>query len=265
MPSPIRLRPRAKRLLDYTDTDIVDRYLEFLLASKDRHLWVGKVLIDVDQVIRRRFACTTHLCLWSKRDGHAPHPVRSRHSCCVDLDVQLLPTEVEAIERHLPKVLAGHADVAGHVAEHGFWRYDEEWWKILQKKGDGSCAFLTYSPEMGQHVCGLHATALRERISLAQIKPLICRMFPIFLLETGDQHILTCYGPETHRLLFDEEYTRMNCLHDNPHATDHVYRALRGALEALIGPEGYRQLAEAAEEILARDTGNGSSNGGNGR
>ncbi len=253
----IRLQRHAQRLLDHCDLDIVDRYLEYLLERPERHLWIGKVLIDVDQVVRMKFACDTHLCLKHSKNPEKPHRFKSRHSCCVDLEVQLLPTEVEMIERHLPAVMAGHADVAKHVRRHGFWTHDREWSKIIQKKRDGSCAFLTYHPGLRQQVCSLHATALRDGIPLPAIKPLICRMFPVFLLESSEgQHIITCYSEKTHPLLFEEEYTRMNCLHANDRATEPVFRALRNGLTALLGEEGYGLLCREAERILA---------GGNGR
>jgi Fe-S-cluster containining protein len=251
----IRLRAKARRLLDYTDSDIIDRYKSHLLESPDRHIWVGKVLVDVDEVIRRRFACDTRLCL-----EHASGAAKSKHSCCYDLDVTLLPNEVEAIERRLAKVLAGHPAVRGHVEESGFWQHDADWWRILQKKRDGTCVFLDHSEKLGFH-CSLHATALRERIPVSSIKPLICRMFPLVVLEADGDHIITCYGEKTHRVLHSDNYETMNCLHPNCYAGTPVYIQMRSTLETLIGPEGYRVLAAKAEKILAKDEGNGHDAG----
>lgn len=248
MSTEVRLRPQAQRLLDHTDSDIIDRYRDYLLASPDRHFRVGEVLIDVDEVVRRRFACDTRLCL-RRVNGRT----RTKHSCCFDLDVTLLPTEVAKIERHLGRVLAHHPRIRRHVERSGFWRHDEEWWTILQKKGDGTCVFLDWDERLGHH-CALHATALREGLPVAAIKPLICRMFPLFVLETDGQHIITCYGERTHRILHSDEYERMHCLHPNPRAGTPVYIVLRGALETLLGARGYRQLAAKAEKILAKET-----------
>ncbi len=264
MATAIRLSPRAKRLLDHTDTDIVDRYRDYLLESPDRHLWLSKsVLVDVDGIIRRRFACDSHLCLKHRvRDGQIK--VKTKYSCCWDLEVQLLPTEIEAIEKHLPKVLAHHPAVKAHADAKGFWEHDEEWWKILQKKKRGDCVFLDQCGENGQSLCSLHATALREKMKLGDIKPLICRMFPIFILETDDVNIITFYCEETHPILFaDDEYEKMHCLHANEHATEPVYRHMRDALLALVGEDGYAKIESEAKKILARDAkkteGNGSS------
>jgi Protein of unknown function (DUF3109) len=253
MPPTIRLSSKAKRLLDHTDTDIVDRYMEYLTEEPDRHIWLGpKLLIDVDQVIRRRFACNTHLCLkQSRAKSNGKIKAKTKYSCCWDLEVQLLPTEIEAIERQIDLVLPHHPDVARHVRKHGFWKYDSEWWKIFQKKKNGSCAFLTWSEEMGMHVCSLHATALREGFPLERIKPLICRMFPLFLLETDDINIITFYCEETHRILFEDDYERMNCLHENEHAVDRVYIAMADTLRSLVGANGYEKLEREADRILA--------------
>jgi Fe-S-cluster containining protein len=258
----IRLQARAQTLLDNTDSDVVDRYKEYLLDDPDRHLWLSKtVLVDVDEIIRRRFACNTHLCLKHSRGKDGQPKVRTRYSCCWDLEVQLLPTEIEAIEKNLDRVFKRHPRLERHVEKRGFWKYDDEWWKILRKKKDGSCIFLDHSEELGMSVCALHSTALSEKIPLPKIKPLICRMFPIFLLESDDVHVVTCYGERTHRILFDDDYETMNCLHPNEYATDHVYRFMRSTLEALVGKDGYTKIEREADQILAAD----ESRDGNGR
>ena len=113
----------------------------------------------------------------------------------------------------------------------------------------------------GMSVCALHSTALSEKMPLEKIKPLICRMFPIFLLESDDVHVVTCYGERTHRILFDDDYETMNCLHPNQYATDQVYRFMRSTLEALVGKDGYAKIAREADKILAAD----ESRDGNGR
>jgi hypothetical protein len=249
MTSSIRLRPKPKKLLDHTDTDIIDRYKDYLLEDEDRHIWLSKtVLIDVDQVVMKRFACDTRLCIKHKKSGGA----KPKYSCCWDLEVQLLPSEIPMVERHLDAVFEDNPRTRRAVGEEGFWEYDEEWWKILRKKEDESCVFLTHSDELGRQVCALHATSLKRGIPLEEIKPLICRMFPLFLLETDDINIITFYSPDTHRLLFEEEYTRMNCLHKNEYMEDRVYVYMKQTLVDLVGEEGYALLDREAERILRK-------------
>jgi hypothetical protein len=171
--------------------------------------------------------------------------------------VQLLPTEIEAIEKHLDKVIEHHPRLANPVEKRGFWKYDVEWWKILQKKKNGSCIFLDNCESLGQHACALHDTALREGLGLGEIKPLICRMFPLFILETEDTHIITCYSPDTHRVLFEDDYEEMRCLQSNRRPTERIYIVMHETLETLVGKDGYRKLAAEADKILARDESNG--------
>lgn len=262
MPRTIHLDARAKKLLDHTDSDIIDRYRDYLLEDSDRHLWLSKtVLIDVDQIIRRRFVCDTHLCLKHRNQPNGKVKVKTKYSCCWDLEVQLLPTEIEAIDKHLPTVLERHPDVKKAVEKDGFWKYDSEWWKILSKKKNGSCVFLDHIDDLGMSACSLHSTALATGIDLPDIKPLICRMFPIFILETEDVNIVTFYSEETHRVLFDDDYERMECLHDNDLATDYVYLFMRGTLESLVGKDGYEKIAAHADKVFARD----AKRSGNGR
>ncbi len=65
-------------------------------------LEVDGVLVDVENVVRRRYRCDTSCCI-----GEAPPGGRSSHvgDCCHGAEVRLTPHEREGLRAHLQGVL----------------------------------------------------------------------------------------------------------------------------------------------------------------
>jgi Fe-S-cluster containining protein len=141
-------------------------------------------------------------------------------SCCCELTVDLTWDEVRRIEAHLPRireVMEGAEQAPGlEVLDEGrFYEVAEGFTPQLAKHRWG-CVFA--HREQGQAFrCAVHAAALRHGLPVTSVKPNICSMWPLILIEyqTG-QYVLSAITDETGPLLEDEErHARYACLRND--------------------------------------------------
>lgn len=147
------------------------------LAMRGQLGAAGDLLLDLP-ALAAPYACEPDTCTPGRR---AP---RTR-SCCADLDVELAPEEVAAIEAHLPAVAAAMAPVDPRWAE-GAPTWQEA--STLSRPGK-RCIFAV--PEADGLRCGLHRLEDADGLPRGTVKPLPCRLFPLIVVDLGDQRLLT--------------------------------------------------------------------------
>jgi hypothetical protein len=94
------------------------------------------------------------------------------------------------------------------------------------------CIFLEHTGPRG---CGLHRAALMHGFDPAEIKPGVCRLYPLSLLER--------------RLGLSPDFDRYSCANDEGPT---VYRLMRGAVGEAFGPELVEELDRMESGIVKR-------------
>lgn len=241
------LRPQARHWLrspstggSAGDPEGAEEWTAWALGRMARGavLDVGGVLVD-RAVLEQRFECVPGRC--------APGPERGRHrSCCADLDVALVPAEVNRLCRHtwrLAAWLAGREPrLAGSLEATGsrpFWLAADG--AHLTRPGQ-RCVFSRLDRQ-GHIRCHLHGYARNRELELAVVQPLPCRLFPLVLVDlpTGGVLLTTLYRHTT-RLVGTFPVARFPCLSDPtlPEAT----RSLARELDWLFGSGFSRALRQ---------------------
>ena len=147
------------------------------LAMRGQLGSAGPLLLDLP-ALAAPYACESGTCTPGMR---AP---RTR-SCCADLDVELAPAEVAAIDAHLPALAAAMAPrdprwAAGPPAWHEAG--------TLTRPGR-RCVFAVPTPAGAR--CGLHLWEDETGAGRGTVKPLPCRLFPLIVVDLGGQLLLT--------------------------------------------------------------------------
>jgi hypothetical protein len=101
----------------------------------------------------------------------------------------------------------------------------------LEDESSG-CVFLEHSGERG---CGLHRAALEHHFDPAEIKPVVCRLYPLSHWQR--------------RLGLSPDFDRYSCANDEGPT---VYRLMRDVVSAAFGPALVEQLDAIEAEILKR-------------
>ena len=91
---------------------------------------------------------------------------------------------------------------------------------------ESGCVFLDHTGPRG---CGLHKAALEYGFSPAEIKPAVCRLYPLYLDEG--------------HLALSSDFDRYSCANDGDQS---VYRVMREELANLYGDDLVRTLDELA-------------------
>jgi Fe-S-cluster containining protein len=95
---------------------------------------------------------------------------------------------------------------------------------------DGACVFLAHD----QRGCGIHRTAIEQGWALRDVKPAICRLFPL--------------SYEADAIVIADEYTDYSCAHvDGPT----LYRLSRDTLGDVFGADLVTALDAAEARFLA--------------
>ncbi len=256
MPKPRRLPLAAvgepgqvlDRFLEELDWSPTRKYVE-LLRDRGDLLVVGRVDVDVPQILLRHFQCDARRCIeW---DGDAPLVDRS---CCCRYDVPLSRRDCEVVLRHLPKArpLLPPGYRLRDPRENPF-RPDEEYGpELCDDNPLGGCELNIYVD--GRCRCALHTAALAAGENPLDWKPIACALWPLtvnaYEAEGKERRLLLTVYCEENEALFDGDDDPFACLVDQNPAYPRTYQSERGTLEYLFGEAWYRELEEAAQPIL---------------
>ncbi len=222
---------------DSYEQDIILKYLEYLRET-DNAIEVGNVVFDVEQIVRRKFVCDTRLCL-DRRNGH----FAKRRSCCTDYAVRVSSEEMARIRDFMPQIESAYPDVGEAAkAAGGFYEYDDWYDRVLRKKPEGTCIFLSDQGHNNFH-CAIHGACLKHKKNPFRMKPSACALFPLCYLEHEDGFILTAYSMQNVRVIEDEnEPIPFDCCAPNPLATRPMYVEMKDTIIQLLGEDCYQGL-----------------------
>jgi hypothetical protein len=195
-------------------------------------------LVDVE-IFTITFAadCMSHACRCRDADD-----VQRNDACCQHGADVLVPEKAAILRRAVEVSSVLKAD----------WRHPEAWFDERDPELDpdapegillrtattdltdesSGCVFLEHTGARG---CGLHRAALVHGFDPAEIKPGVCRLYPLSLLER--------------QLGLSPDFDRYSCANDEGPT---VYRLMRGVVEALFGADLVEELDRLESEIVKR-------------
>jgi len=227
------------------------KYVE-LLRDRGHLLQIGRVDVDVPQIIQRHFVCDARRCLQTA----GPRTLVDR-SCCCRFEVPLTTRDRRVVLEHLdqvrPNLPDGHRLLDPDVDP--FKVNDEFGYDMVQDNELGGCQFNVYSD--GQCRCVLHQTALEHGENPQDWKPIACSLWPLAInaYDNGGEErlLLTIYCEETTELFDDTEEEPFACIADQDSSYPRTYQSEKGPLQFLFGETWWRQLDAAASELLAEE------------
>lgn len=236
------------RFLDELDWCPTRKYVEMLRERGDL-LAIGKVDVDVPQIVLRHFQCDARRCIeW---DGDVPLVDRS---CCSRYEVPLSRRDCEVVRRHLPRVRAMlPPGYRLRDSRESPFRADEEYGpELVDDNPLGACELNLYVD--GRCRCALHAVALEAGENPLDWKPIACALWPLaintFEGEGDERRMLLTVYCEENEALFDGDDDPFACLVDQNPSYPRTFESERATLAYLFGEAWYAELARAAAEIL---------------
>ena len=181
--------------------------------------------------------CMAHACVCREEDD------RPRNDACCRFGADVLVPEKTAILRRAPQIAAvlkeTRRDPAGWFDEEDPERDPDAPGGILlrtatQQPGveTSGCVFLDHTGHRG---CGLHRAALQFGFDPAEIKPAVCRLYPL--------------SASKRRLRLSSDFDWYSCAGD---AGPSVYRLMRGVLASLYDDGLVAELDRLEREHLRR-------------
>jgi hypothetical protein len=254
-------RPQALKVhTDDLNQAPLERYT-MLQRSIGRLLTIGKVDVDVDQVIRRRFLCDRHRCIqWTPHEKKKDARPLIDRSCCSSYTVPLTESDRLKIEEIMPLVRKRLAkDHPLRVdAQEPFYDIEDDFSISLRETDRGTCEFVLY--EAGRTTCAVHKTCLEEGLEVAEYKPIGCSLWPLALLDYEDddgnqRYFLTAYGV-TNAGIFEghdpddtDSADRFACIVDDSPEYEPLYRSHQEILRFLLGDEFFAELDKKARAL----------------
>jgi hypothetical protein len=246
-----------KRLYDdtaYYELDIIDKYVDYL-TEQDRVLTFDNLMFDKEAMLMP-FGCNTALCV---PDAEGKINGRKRKcQCCCDIYAPRLSTqEREKIDKILPAMRKRYPalDKALQKAD-SYYEWDENYDRMIVKQKKHLCVFQTPdTKDLGFHGCYLHAWCLEKKLSRLEYQPSACIMFPIFILECGDEErvLVTAHTEEVRTLGETEEVDcNLPCMKANPHAKLPRYQYMKDTLIYMFGQEVWNRLDKALQKEKAK-------------
>ncbi len=111
-----------------------------------------------------------------------PEICKNQHTCCSRYVPHVTPEKMKTIVGCFPTV----ANYAGSIAEgDGFQNVFEDWEDgtfRIDANANEACIF-TYKVGSGEMFCSLHTAALDLQLSPVAIKPSVCSLWPLILLD----------------------------------------------------------------------------------
>ncbi len=181
--------------------------------------------------------CMTHRCRCVTEDN------RFRNDACCQHGADVLIPEKAAILRRATQIASIMREGRGNPGE---W-FDERDPELDPDAPEGiilrtatsdleddtsGCIFLEHTGERG---CGLHRAALVHGFSHAEIKPRVCRLYPL--------------SWDKRELGLSPDFDRYSCANDTGPS---VYRLMRAVLVEIFGDDLIRELDHLEEGILRR-------------
>ncbi|HVR62189.1 MAG TPA: hypothetical protein VMU50_09835 [Polyangia bacterium] len=181
--------------------------------------------------------CMTHACICRDEDD------RPRNDACCRFGADVLLPEKEAILRRRAQVAAvlkaERRDPTGWFNEDDPERDPDAPGGILLRTATqqpnvetSGCVFLDHTGPRG---CALHRAALEHDFDPAEIKPAVCRLYPL--------------SASKRRLRLSPDFDWYSCAGD---AGPSVYRLMRGELASIYGDGLVAELDQLEREHLRR-------------
>ncbi len=178
----------GKNQHDETDDD--DRRIGrmFKRFKKDPNIVsVGKIHVDVKGAVERKVACSDGLCMQNRRGRKL-----AGKTCCTTFRVPIERVDVERISRVVEEV-AQIRDVGRAIEKAGGWWKVDDGTLWLEDRPSGACIFL--SAAKGERPwCTIHEWAANHGEEFRDYKPETCCLFPIYVVECGDETLVTSYA-----------------------------------------------------------------------
>jgi len=260
---PKKSPPRRSKALKIHTEDLnqqpVERYIE-LQRGIGRMMAIGKVDVDIDQLIERSFLCDRHRCIqWTPHETKDKAKPLIDRSCCSSYTVPLTESDRAKVEEILPLVRKRLAK--DHPLnlddDEPFYDIDDDFSLQLRETDKGTCEFVLY--EAGMTTCAVHKTCLEEGLDVWDYKPIGCSLWPVALVDYEDQgksrFLLTAYTKHTAGLFEsgdddDEGEDRFACLVDDSPKYEPLYKAQEGILRFLLGDKFFDELEVRATAHL---------------
>ncbi|MGQ9681923.1 MAG: hypothetical protein ACUVX9_05260 [Anaerolineae bacterium] len=248
----------TRPLLDFFNLETLGAYLR-----TREMLLVDGVLVDVDAIMRGRYACDTMCCVHcEQREGTG---VVFDGDCCLGAEIRLTPAEQEGLVAALPAILPYMAPAARAQVERLLQRHPSDpgkalWRAVrvngrptghvaLRRQADGACLFRFTGYDDGRPFarCAIHAYLLNAGRPLWDVKPMTCWVWPLALVPLYDGRLLlTLHTPDTHMFTGESRYHATRpCLQRTSSEAVPVYRTLEPELRHLFGDDFYEHLLAA--------------------
>lgn len=252
------MQPLTHTLHDYFDLETLGGFIR----NKEL-LEVDGVLVDVENIIHRRYRCDTSSCVHEAGEGDCPG--RLVGDCCHGPEIRLTLEERQALLEHLPGIMpfmeeAPRQRLQARLAQH---RHDPSLafcrpvqinghpighYALLHQPG-GNCIFRFTGHERGHGFarCAIHAYLLNEGKPLWGIKPLTCWVWPLAFVALYDGRLLlTLHSLDTCMFTGESHFhVTRPCLLVQPPEAPFVYRAMEQELRQLLGDRFYEGLLAA--------------------
>jgi hypothetical protein len=166
----------------------IERMFKKLRKRKDV-VRVGSVYVDVPGAIHRKVACGEGLCMHDAQGEEL-----AGKTCCTTFRVPIEREDVEKVSKVVDEVRKIR-DVDETIEDaDGWWKIeDDQIW--LEDRPDGGCVFL--SAAKGERPwCTIHEWAVNNGKEFRDHKPETCCLFPMYLLQSDDDVLVTSYGSE---------------------------------------------------------------------
>ncbi len=242
----------------------VKRYVD-VQRERGRMIQIGKVDVDIEQLVERPFLCDRHRCIqWTPHERKADARALIDNSCCsrytvpvTDLDRRKLAEILPLVRKRLAKSHPLNSDDAAPPYE-----LDEEYAFVMREQAGGACQFVLY--EKGLTTCAIHKTCLEEGLDVWEYKPLGCSLWPLALVDYEDdgetRYLLTIYARATAGVFEsknqspdgDDDEAHFACLVDQDPSYEPLYRSMEGIVSYALGADFYKKLDRAAQKYLAR-------------
>lgn len=239
---------------------------------------IGDVVVDVENILMRRYACDGAHCLTLKAlpnelDDYGftfYNELAAYGDCCRGPVVFISQEERQRIAAHLDGIVP-HMSPEGQFVvkdmlrtkgaearEEAFAetaranspeRRELDFAKMHTLWGD-QCIFRTlhHNGTQGQVRCAIHAYAAQSGVSYLNVKPTDCWFWPLALipLYTG-QFFLTVHTEETRHFTEESEsYAKKRCLTEPIPGAPYIYESFRNELVYVFGQEWFDALTTCA-------------------
>ena len=252
---------------------------------------IGDVVVDVENILLRRYACDGAHCLTlkplpNKLDDYGftfYNELAAYGDCCRGPVVFISQAERQRIAAHLDGIVPHMSPEGQFVVKEGLRtkgaeareeafaetardssveRRELDFAKMHTLWGD-QCIFRTlhHNGTQGQVRCAIHAYAAQSGVSYLAVKPTDCWFWPLALipLYTG-QFFLTVHTEKTRHFTEESEsYAKKRCLTEPMPGAPYLYESFRNELVHVFGQEWFDALTACAARLHDDETHRGDT------